>query len=226
MKDHMIYMLPCCLALLFFSGCVRIAPPADAPVLEAAVPDSAEDVTPVLIGQALPSIVLKTIDGTQFDLNAAVSEKPAVLIFYRGGWCPYCSTHLSQLQSIESQLIDMGFQVMAISPDRPELLNKSVKKQDLKYRLLSDNDMNAAKALGIAFKLDDVTVAKYKSEYNIDIEADSGRTHHLLPVPAAFIVNRDGIITFTYVNPNYTVRIDPDVLLAAAGSTFEPENIK
>jgi peroxiredoxin len=155
----------------------------------------------------------------RFDLNAAASQKPAVLIFYRGGWCPYCSTHLGQLQSIESQLVEMGFQVIAVSPDRPELLNTAVEKQDLKFQLLSDNDMTAATALGIAFKLDDATVAKYKKHYNIDIEADSGKIHHLLPVPSVFIINREGIITFTYVNPNYKVRIDPTLLLAAAEST-------
>jgi len=219
MKNRMIYTLICCLAVSFFAGCIQIAPHSNTPASQKIAPDNAEDICPVLIGQALPSIVLKTPEGVQFDLNAAVRKKPVVLIFYRGGWCPYCSTHLGQLQSIESQLVEMGFQVIAVSPDRPELLNTAVDKQDLKYQLLSDNDMTAATALGIAFKLDDATVAKYKKNYNIDIEADSGKTHHLLPVPSVFIINREGIITFTYINPNYKVRIDPDLLLAAAEST-------
>ena len=76
--------------------------------------------------------------------------------------------------------------------------------------------MIAAKALGIAFRVDDATVNKYKTAYGIDLEADSGQKHHLLPVPSVFLVGRDGIIQFSYVNPNYKVRIDPAVLLEAA----------
>ena len=87
--------------------------------------------------------------------------------------------------------------------------------------LVSDNEMTGAQALGIAFRVDDATVKKYKESYGIDLEADSGRTHHLLPVPSVFIVGTDGVIQFSYVNPDYKVRIDPDVLLNAAKSVSE-----
>lgn len=86
--------------------------------------------------------------------------------------------------------------------------------------MLSDNDMVAAKSLGIAFKVNDEMLKRLTS-YGIDIEADSGRSHHLLPVPAAFIVTRDGIIRFTYINPDYKVRIDPDLLLEAAKASLK-----
>ncbi|MBK8550829.1 MAG: hypothetical protein IPL53_07105 [Ignavibacteria bacterium] len=75
--------------------------------------------------------------------------------------------------------------------------------------------MNAALQFGIAFKVADEIIEKYKS-YDIDLEASSGKEHHLLPVPSVFILGTDGIISFEYVNPNYKIRLDPDVLLAAA----------
>lgn len=75
--------------------------------------------------------------------------------------------------------------------------------------------MVAAKAFGIAYKVNKTMYEKFKS-YGIDLEADSGRNHHLLPVPAAFIIDKDGIIRFSYVNPDYKVRIDPDLLVEAA----------
>ena len=79
-----------------------------------------------------------------------------------------------------------------MSPDRPEKLKGPAEKHKLKYRLLSDSEMIAAKALGIAFRVDDATVNKYKTDYGIDLEADSGQKHHLLPVPSVFLVGRDG----------------------------------
>ena len=180
------------------------------------IPDRAEEICPILIGQSLPKMVLRTSDNTAFDLNAAIAEQAAILVFFRGGWCPYCSRQLGQLQSIESELVQLGFQIIAISPDRPGLLMGHAEKQGLKYRVLSDSEMMAAQSLGIAFRVDDATVNKYKTSYGIDLEADSGQTHHLLPVPSVFIIEKDGRIHFSYMNPNYKVRIDPDLLLEAA----------
>ncbi len=203
-------------ALILATGCACFQPPLDRTDYGGKVPDKAEDICPVLIGQSLPKLVLRTSDNMPFDLNAATAETPTVLIFFRGGWCPYCNLHLGQLQSIESELVQIGFQIIAVSPDRPEKLKGPAEKHRLKYRLLSDSEMIAAKALGIAFRVDDATVNEYKTAYGIDLEADSGQKHHLLPVPSVFLVGRDGIIQFSYVNPNYKVRIDPAVLLEAA----------
>ena len=80
--------------------------------------------------------------------------------------------------------------------------------------------MKAARALGIAFRMDDATLERYKG-CGIDLETASGETHHLLPVPSVFIVGKDGLIKFTYVNPDYKVRVAPDVLLAAARAALK-----
>jgi peroxiredoxin len=138
-----------------------------------------------------------------------------VLIFYRGGWCPFCNKHLGQLQQAEPQLRELGYRIVAVSPDRPEKLKESTDKGGLSYTLLSDSSMVAAQAFGIAFEVDAPMLEKLAS-YNIDIEADSGETHHLLPVPAVFIVGKDGVIDFSYANPDYKTRLASEVLLAAA----------
>ena len=179
------------------------------------VPDSAESIQPLLIGSKLPSMALTTPDGKRYDVSEATKTKPTVLVFYRGGWCPYCNTHLGQLQAAESGLIELGYQVLAISPDRPEKLAESADRHKLGYQLLSDSDMSAARSLGIAFRVDDETVKLYKNKYGIDLEGDSGQTHHQLPVPAVYIVNR-GIMKFSHINPDYKTRLSPDVILAAA----------
>ena len=140
------------------------------------VPTSAQDIKPLGIGAPIPDLKLQTPEGKAFDLNEAIAKKPAVLIFYRGGWCPYCNTQLGQLQTIEPELVRRGYQILAVSPDRPEKLGASVEKHKLAYTLLSDHSMKAARAFGIAFRVDDETYGKYKGR-GIDLEAASGERH-------------------------------------------------
>ena len=198
--------------LLFFSASAAYNA---LPETKNKVADSPNNICPLLTGAAIPKTELQAIDGKSFDLNKAVSEKPTLLIFYRGGWCPYCNKHLQALQEIEKDMIGLGYQILAVSMDRPEKLSETLGKDHLTYTLLSDSKANAVKAFGLAYKLDDETLAKYKT-YGIDIEGDSGEKHHILPVPAAFIIGTDGIIKFEYINPDYKVRIDAGLLLSAA----------
>ena len=105
--------------------------------------------------------------------------------------------------------------MVAFSPDRPEKLRESVKKHALTYALYSDSELRAATAFGLAFQVDDTMQARLKG-YGIDIEEASGKTHHLLPVPAAFVVDGGGVIRYVYANPDHTKRVDPEKLLAEA----------
>ena len=194
------------------------APKTDAPKTigsSATVPNSAEDIRPILVGSKLPPISLRDTKGKTLSLNATIARKPSVLIFYRGGWCPFCNTHLSSLRATEAPLQKLGYDILAISPDSAANLDATIQKNKLGYQLLSDSTMAAARALGIAFRMDDETLKKYR-EYGIDLEKSSGETHHQLPAPAVFLVGRDGTIHFSYVNPNYKVRLAPEVLIAAA----------
>jgi len=179
----------------------------------------AKDVCPIKVGEMVPPLSAKDIDGRDFDLNKSIAQKPTILIFYRGSWCPYCNTHLGELKSIEDDLKKLGYQIIAISPDLPENLKKSVDKNDLEYQLLSDSKIAVAQALGLAFQVDDATYTKYMG-YGINLEQASGEKHHALPVPAAIIVDTKGKVRFAFVSPDYTVRIDSRLLLAAAESSI------
>ena len=78
------------------------------------VPDSPTEVHPILVNSIIPDVSVKTIEGTTTALKEIIAEQPTVLIFYRGGWCPYCSRHMAELQKIESQIVDIGYQILAI----------------------------------------------------------------------------------------------------------------
>ena len=173
-------------------------------------------VCPILNGENLPAMTVRNTAGEDVDLNALIAQKPTILIVYRGGWCPYCNKHLGKIQTIQQDLVDLGYQILAVSPDRPEKLREAAKAHSFGYTLLSDSSMAVGRALGLAFKVEDELVSKYKKNYGIDLEADSGETHHQLPVPAAFVINTDGVVQFSYVNPDYKSRVNPDVLMAAA----------
>jgi len=173
--------------------------------------------TPLKGGDPIPDVSLKTDIGETVSLQKLVSKKPTVLIFYRGGWCPYCTRHLQGLAEIEKDLLAAGYQLITISTDQPSKLREKPDLQKLNYTLLSDSSMDAAKGFGIAFEVDAATREKYKG-YGIDLEAASGQTHHLLPHPAVYVVGTDGIIRFAHVNENYKVRLEPEKILEAIQS--------
>ena len=105
--------------------------------------------------------------------------------------------------------------MVAISPDRPERMVKSLEVDGLGYQLYSDSRLEAASAFGIAFQLDPETVKRYRG-FGIDLEDASGERHHGLPVPSVFLVEAGGTIRWVYSNADYKVRPDNERLLAAA----------
>lgn len=171
------------------------------------IPESAEEISPLLIGETFPDQSLITIDHTPKSLSTFWKEKPTVLIFFRGGWCPFCNQHLAELGQIEQQIGELGYQIIAISPETSGYLQASVDKNEIEYQLLSDLDLSLAKAVGIAFKAPD--------RYNDRLEERSeGMNQGLLPVPSVFVLDKEGKILFEYINPNYRERMSGELLLA------------
>lgn len=182
--------------------------------------DSADQVQPLLAGMKAPGFTVKNVENQPFQFHAGVQTKPVVLTFFRGGWCPYCNLHLSELRLAEKQLREMGFDIWFISIDQPGLLLESLDDPTIGYTIYSDSSLDATRAYGLAFRVDDELYKRYLS-FDIDLEKASGENHHVLPAPATYIIGTDGIISFAYINPTYTVRLHPDVLLAAAKAYTE-----
>ncbi len=173
-------------------------------------PQKAEDISPLLIGEKIPMAMLVDPSGKTVDLNKTVAEKPTILIFYRGGWCPYCSKQLSGLQEISGDLENMGYQLIAIGTDAPAGLKSSMDKEGLKYTLLSDADLAVSKQFGIAFKAP-------KGYWDLLPKSTAGKNVDLLlPVPSVFILSKSGEINFEYINPDFTKRLKPALLKAVA----------
>ena len=208
-----------CLAFVAFVGAAGCSSSPEKVAVEDQDPrpvaSRAENVRPLEVGQKVPSARIYTAEGETTDIRDVVRRQPTVLIFYRGGWCPYCSTHLGELGGVEEDLRRAGYQIIAISPDRPEYLKSELKEDNYGYTLISDHEANASRAFGLAFRVGIETFEEYRG-MGVDLEERSGSRHHILPVPAAYVVDEDGVIRFAYWNPDYKQRIDVDRLLQVA----------
>lgn len=182
---------------------------------------TAAQVAPLQAGDDAPRFTVRTVDSRPFEFDPLALERTAVLISFRGGWCPYCNMHLSELRHVVPDLAEMGVDVLFLSGDRPELLYASLGREtqddiaDLDYTIFSDADAQAAMALGIAFKASGATIGR-RHDKGEDIEGSSMARHGVLPVPSVFMVDPNGKIVFAHVNPDYKVRLPAHDLLAAA----------
>lgn len=180
----------------------------------AQLPEKATDVSPFLIGEIIPDATLKSPDANDHSVSDILSKKPTVMIFYRGGWCPYCNRHLAEIQDAESEIISLGYQIIAISPDSPENLQITDDKHQLNYSLYSDSSGAFTKSIGIAFKASE-------KKWNKLSEKSNGLNEGFLPVPAVFVVNTKGEILFEYINPSYNKRLKASLLIAVLKSLEE-----
>lgn len=175
------------------------------------LPKSAVETAPLLIGENIPNLVLKSVENKDIALKTLLNKKKTILVFYRGGWCPYCNLHLAALGEAEKELLSLGYQIIAISPDAPKSVKATEEKDKVNYILLSDSNGELAKSMGIAFQAPE----NYKP---IISKGSEGVNSSFLPVPAVFIVNLNGEIEFEHLTPNYKSRITNDLLIAVAKS--------
>jgi peroxiredoxin len=172
-----------------------------------ALPTVAEDISPLLVGETFPDEGTTDLNHKAISIHSLAAEKPSIVVFYRGGWCPYCNRHLAALGKAEQKILDLGYQIIAISPDAPTELKKTMDKNELSYQLLSDGKGTLAKAAGLAFQAPE-RYGERLSKYS------DGANKGYLPVPAVFVLNKDAEILFEYISPNYKQRLSSEVLLA------------
>lgn len=133
------------------------------------VAKSADSAKPIKVGEMAPNSTLKTMDNKDIELKDVLAGKPTVLVFYQGGWDNYSSKHLADIQKAQSRLMDMGYQVVAISPDKPDNLKDTKDMTKAGYMLLSDSKADALKNFGVAYHVDDMDYGKYQDAGN-DLE--------------------------------------------------------
>ena len=172
------------------------------------------EICPIKNSEEIPSVIVYSPNGKEVNLQKYIDKKTAIIVFYRGAWCPYCTRHLSALQEIKPQIDSLGFEIIAITPDDFSKLDSSFARvENLDFKLFSDKNINAINAFGIGWKINDELYKKYKDRYGMDAEWWTGQRHHVLPVPSVFII-KNGEIKYQHVDPNYSKGLDPQLLLS------------
>lgn len=178
-----------------------------------------DDIKPLLNGQYVPNVQTTTSNGVKRPLHSIVNKQKTILFFYRGGWCPFCNTQMGQLKAIEGKLSALGYQLIGVSTDSVEMLNESTKDKSLNYQLISDFESKISQAFGLAYFTSAKTTERYLAAMDLKNPLQqnaSGETRLVLPAPAIYVINEAGLVTFSYVNTNYKVRLDEQVLLSVA----------
>jgi len=171
---------------------------------------SAEEAVPLKVGEKLPAVKVMTEAGETVKITKALEDQASVIVFYRGHWCPYCMKHLTALQEIAGELGEMGVKLVAVTPDKPEYITEAKEKAKLSFDIYSDGELALAKAMGVAFQLDSKTAERYKKHLVESTGHDTGQ----LPVPAVFLTDKAGGITYVFSKPDYKVRLSNEELLA------------
>lgn len=165
-------------------------------------------------GDLFPAATLPDASGREVDLALRLRQGPLIISFYRGGWCPYCNLELRAYQVLLDDIRAAGGDLVAISPERPDDALSTAEKNDLSFMVLSDVDGRLAAALGIRFDLDDPIIGLYR-KFGHDLPARNGDGRWSLPVPATFVVDREGTILLAHADPDYRNRLEPADALAA-----------
>jgi peroxiredoxin len=152
--------------------------------------------------------------GKEIRLKDVLKDSVVVLIFYRGEWCPYCNKQLKKLEDSLQLIKEKGARLIAITPEKPEYVSKTIEKTKASYSLIYDKDMKIMKAYAVSFEVDDRTVSRYKNA-DIDLASANGQKEKVyLPVPAVYIISKkEGTIVYRYFDFDYKKRASVQEIL-------------
>ena len=164
-------------------------------------------------GSRMPDFELP--DATGKMLKSTDLRKRGLLLvsFYRGGWCPYCNLELKALQERYSEIRAAGVTLVAISPQIPDFSLSTQQKNNLQFPVLSDHGNKVARQFGLVFTLDASLLPIYQA-FGVDIKAHNGDQSFELPIPATYLVAKDGSVLEAFVNTDYRSRLEPETALA------------
>jgi peroxiredoxin len=174
-------------------------------------------------GDRAPTFELADPDGRRVSSADLLARGPLVVTFYRGIWCPYCNMDLQAIEATAAEIRATGASLVAISPQAPANSRRSQRENHLSFPILGDPQAQVADAFGLRFRLPDYLVEIY-SGLGVNLAAINDDPSWSLPMPARFVIGRDGIIAYAEVNPDYTRRPDPEELLPVL-RRLQPESV-
>lgn len=166
------------------------------------------------VGAKAPDFSLPDSTGKVVSLSRLLARGPAVVTFYRGGWCPFCDLQLRAYQGELRQVHDLGAELVAISPQTPDYALSDVEKKQLTFPVLTDAHNQVARAYGLVFALSDV-LRSLQTSFGNPVPKFNGDDSWELPMPGTFVLDRNGVVRLSHVDPNYMLRLEPTAILDA-----------
>jgi peroxiredoxin len=167
------------------------------------------------VNSKAPDFTAISHTGEKINLQETLKKGAVVLVFYRGQWCPHCNRQLKKLEDSLSFITAKSASLIAVTPEKPDNIDKTIKKTKATYPVLHDEALTIMKAYDVAYDVDAATIERYK-KYGIDFTEVNGTTNGArLPVPALFVIKQDGTIAYRHFNPDYTKRPSVAEILAA-----------
>lgn len=163
------------------------------------------------VGDKAPNFTLKNALNKSVTLYDELKKGPVVLIWYRGGWCPYCNLTLHALQENLPAFEKENATLIALTPEVPDKSLSTSEKHELKFNVLSDLGNKIGKEYGIVFKLTNDVADIYQTSF--DLHGFNGDESNELPLGATYIINKEGIVTYAFLDPDYRNRAEPATII-------------
>jgi peroxiredoxin len=163
-------------------------------------------------GDKAPLFAASNQRGKMVNLSDLQAQGKTVVIFYRGYWCPYCNKQLKDYEDSLELIKSKGATVVAITPELPTYVLKTINKTKASFSIISDKDQSIMKSYGVAFSLDEQALLRLQ-RIGVDLKETNGNNSNMLPVPGVFVINQKGIIEYVYFDPNYRNRLSVKELL-------------
>lgn len=164
------------------------------------------------VGTSIPAFTAKSHTGEVVNLEALLEDAPLLVVFYRGGWCPFCNVQIRQLSAAYPEFKQRNVFPVLISVDDVDNAALANRTYDIPFAVLSDPQLSAHAAFNVIMQVDDETVKRYK-EYGLDLESWSGQEHHKIAVSSAFLVDKMGKVRWAHSSLDYRTRPSPAQLL-------------
>ncbi len=173
------------------------------------------------VGDRVALPILEAVEGGSFDPSETAAGRPVVLLFYRGGWCPYCNVTLRAYARALPAIEAAGAALIAVTPETQAHAGATARDGDLRFPVAVDRGSRFARSLGLVFDLPESLVPLY-GEIGIDVAARNGEGGHVLPMPATYVLDRSGRIAWAHVDADFTARADPGEVVAAVRALARP----
>ncbi len=172
------------------------------------------------VGSKAPDGTLLDVSGQPQKLSALTKGSPTFVVFYRGGWCPFCNVQMHALSDAKADFEAKGIKVVAISVDKPDEEAKTKAKNGVPFPMLSDSDLAMHKAFNVVHAAPEAE-QKALTGFGVSLTSYSGKTHNSFAVPSIFLIDKAGVIQWVHVDEDYKTRPSPKQMLEVAAKTLK-----